>query len=661
MQKILIANRGEIARRIMRTCREMGIATVAVFSEPDRRALFVQEADEAVALGGAAPGESYLRIDAVIEAARRTGADGIHPGYGFLAENADFAQACVDAGIKLIGPSPDAIRAMGSKIRAKQIVEQAGVPVLSSVEIVGEGTDVPSDALSKLPLPLLVKASAGGGGRGMRIVKKAEDLPAAIETARSEAVASFGDGALFVEPYIESSRHVEIQILGDEHGNVAHLFERECSIQRRHQKIVEEAPSPALDDQLRAQMGDAAVKAAKSIDYVNAGTVEFLLTPEGKFYFLEVNTRLQVEHPVTECVTGLDLVREQILIARGAPLSESVRQATLSGHAIEVRLYAEDPLRQFAPVTGKLHSFRIADAEGVRVEAGFADGDEISPYYDSMLAKVIAYADTREEAAQRLARVLAGAQLHGPTTNRDLLVRILRHEEFLAGNTDTHFLDRYPPDELGRPLIDEAGNALHAGVAAIAGQAARRAAAPVLKHLPSGWRNNPSAAQQVQYETAGETLDVRYRFDRDGVTISVNDTALDSPRLIAESAERVELEVDGVCRSFNVHQVDGKVFVDSCLGSSAFGVVDRFPSASDQLAKGSLVAPLPGVVHELRVEVGADVAEGDVLVVIESMKMLHEVTAPGAGRVSEIFVEAQGQVEAGAVLAVIADDEDAAT
>ncbi|HEX3725681.1 MAG TPA: biotin carboxylase N-terminal domain-containing protein, partial [Pirellulales bacterium] len=369
LNKILIANRGEIARRIIRTCRQMGIATVAVCSDPDRDALFAQEADEVVPLGGARPVESYLRIEAILEAARKTGSDAIHPGYGFLSENADFARACQAAHLVFIGPTAEVIAAMGSKIEAKRRMQAAGVPVLPTIEVHPGRSEQALNQSTALGWPLLIKASAGGGGRGMRIARDHAEFASLVETARREAESAFGDAALFVEPYVEAARHVEVQIFGDMHGNVVHLFERECSIQRRHQKIIEESPSPAVDDALRRAITDAAVRGAREIGYVNAGTVEFLLTPEGKFYFLEVNARLQVEHPVTECVTGLDLVRLQIVIAEGRPLPIEARQATLRGHAIEARLYAEDPQHDYLPSAGELHRFRVPADSGLRVES----------------------------------------------------------------------------------------------------------------------------------------------------------------------------------------------------------------------------------------------------------------------------------------------------
>lgn len=658
MNKLLIANRGEIARRINRTCREMGVSTVAIFSEPDRDAPFVSEADEAVALGGATPAESYLRIDAVIDAAKRTGADAVHPGYGFLAENAEFARRCAEAGLTFVGPTPEAIAAMGSKIEAKRRVAAAGVPLLGSVEVGKQSATELKKAADELGWPILVKASAGGGGRGMRIVRQGEDLAAAIQAAQGEAQSAFGDGTVFLEPYIESSRHVEIQIFGDTHGNVIHLFERECSIQRRHQKIVEESPSPALNEELRAKMGEAAVKAGKAINYTNAGTVEFLLADNGKFYFLEVNTRLQVEHPVTECITGLDLVRLQIEVARGAPLSTAALAARISGHAIEVRLYAEDPRRDFMPVTGRLHAFDIPTSTGLRVESGVSNSSEVSPYYDSMLAKVIAHAPTRAEAAARLASALAQSRLHGLRTNRELLVRILRHPEFLAGQTDTHFLVRHKPADLGAPLADETATRLHAAAAALASQAERRATTPVLQHVPSGWRNNVSQLQQSRYSVDGREIAVGYRFDRGLLKIEIDGAELADVRLGVCTPSLVELEVAGVRRSFHVQRVGATSFVDSSSGASELSEIDPFPLPDEALEAGSLVAPLPGVVHEVKVTVGDEVAAGEVLLVIESMKMLHPVTAPAAGRVAELRVERAAQVDAGTVLAVIEESAD---
>ena len=654
MRKLLIANRGEIARRIQRTAREMGIATVAVFSEPDRDAPFVREADEAVALGGASPAESYLRIDAIVDAARRTGADAVHPGYGFLSENEAFAAACRDAGRTFVGPPPEVVAAMGSKLEAKRRMQHAGVPQLESREL---GAGAPAAELERiageLSLPVVVKASAGGGGRGMRVVHRAAELAEVVASARREALSAFGDDTLYLERYLEGARHVEVQIFGDAHGRVIHLYERECSIQRRHQKIIEESPSTALTPVLSAKIRAAAVTAGEAIGYRNAGTVEFLLTPAGEFFFLEVNTRLQVEHPVTECVTGLDLVRLQIEVARGGKLPAQEEVPLVRGHAIEARLYAEDPLRGFAPSTGMFHRFHFAPEPGIRLDSGVEDGSEVSIHYDPMLAKVIAWAPTRAEAAAKLANALARAQLHGPYTIRDLLVRILRHPEFLAGATDTHFLQRHPPETLGAALCDEAGERLHALAATLAGQAARRARGGSIASIPSGWRNVPSQDQEQAFEGSSGRLDVRYRFGREGLSAQVNGNALEGVRVHASGQREVDLEVNAVRYRYAVHTVGERVFVDSALGASDLREIPRFAEPEIELATGSLVAFMPGVVKQIYVTVGAIVAKGDLLLVLEAMKTEAPIRAPHAGTVTEIRATIGMQVAAGAILAVI--------
>jgi propionyl-CoA carboxylase alpha chain len=658
MKKVLIANRGEIARRVQRSCREMGIATVAVFSEPDRFAPFVREADEAVPLGGASATESYLDVTKLVAAARATGADAVHPGYGFLSENAAFARACGEAGLVFVGPPPDVIAAMGSKLEAKRRLAAAGVPQLPSREI--DAAAAPK-ALAKLArelgLPLLVKASAGGGGRGMRIVHDADALADAVASAGREALSAFGDATVYLERYLEGARHVEVQIFGDAHGRVIHLHERECSIQRRHQKIVEESPSPAVSGALREALCKAAVAAGEAIGYRSAGTVEFLLAPSGEFFFLEVNTRLQVEHPVTELVTGLDLVRLQLEVAEGAALPAQAEIPAPRGHAIEVRLYAEDPERGFAPSTGVVHRFAIEPAPGLRVDAGVEDGSEVSVHYDPLLAKAIAWAETRAAAAAKLAGALSRARIHGPHTNRDLLVRILRHPEFLAGATDTHFLERHPPDLLGAPLLDAAGERLHALAAALALQAERRASAPVLSGLPSGWRNVPSQDQEQAFERRGERVVVRYRFAREGLSAQVGDEAITGLRLHAASQGEVDLEADGVRRRYAVAHAGERVFVDSALGASALRALPRFAEPEAELAAGSLLAPMPGLVKQVCVAVGDRVAKGDALVVLEAMKMEQVIRAPCAGRVAALAASAGQQVEAGLLLAVIEEEE----
>jgi propionyl-CoA carboxylase alpha chain len=655
IQKLLVANRGEIARRVVRTCRELGIATVAVFSEPDGEAPFVREADEAVPLGGAAPGESYLRTERIVEAARRTGADAVHPGYGFLAENASFARACADAGITFVGPPAEAIEAMGSKIEAKARMARAGVPTLPSVAATGLAGEPLASAAEKVGWPLLAKASVGGGGKGMRIVRAPAELAAAVESARREAASAFGDDALMLERLLERPRHVEMQIVGDATGRVVHLFERECSIQRRHQKIIEESPSPAVDLDLRDRMGQAAVAAGEALGYIGAGTVEFLLGPEGDFYFLEVNTRLQVEHPVTELVTGLDLVALQLRLAEGEPLPPEALGPPLDGHAIEARLYAEDPERDFLPTVGRLGRFRVPG--DVRIDSGVEDGSEIGVHYDPMLAKVIAHAPTRAAAARRLAHALERAELHGPRTNRDLLVRVLRHPEFLAGETDTHFLDRNPPAELGAPLLDADGEHLHAAAAALAAQAGRRTRAPVLATVPSGYRNNPSRLQETVFEGASGALAVGYRFGRDGrLTLRVEGTELADVVLHAARADLVDLEAEGVRRRYRVTRDGSAVDVDSPLGHSALRELERFPATAAEEAPGSLTSPMHGAVLRVNAAPGDSIERGAVVMVLEAMKMEHEIIAPATGTVADLRVGEGEQVEAGAVLAVI-DEE----
>ncbi|MGI5129616.1 acetyl/propionyl/methylcrotonyl-CoA carboxylase subunit alpha [Pseudonocardia sp. CA-107938] len=644
IEKLLVANRGEIAARVVRTAHRLGIPTVAVFSDPDADAPFVALADEAVRLPGAAPADTYLRGDLIIEAARRTGADAVHPGYGFLSENERFARDCRGSDITFVGPTPDAIAAMGSKTEAKALMAAAGVPVLPGATLTA-GTDLAATA-ARIGYPLLVKAAFGGGGRGMRVVRSADELADAVEGARREAAAAFGDGTVFLERYVVDPRHVEVQIVGDAHGTVVHLFERECSIQRRYQKIVEEAPSPAVDDALRAELGAAAVAAAKAIGYVGAGTVEFVLAQDGTFGFLEVNTRLQVEHPVTELITGLDLVEVQLRVAEGAPLPPSVTGARIDGHAIEARLYAEDVTAGFLPATGTLHTFHI---EGdIRVDAGVVGGSVVSPHYDPMLAKVIAHGTTRSDAVRTLARALATARIHGVTTNRDLLVGILREAEFQAGKTDTGYLTRHDPARLG--AAPEPGP--FAVAAALATQARNRAEAPVLGSLPSGFRNVGGLPQRIAFTRGEQELDVRYRMRPFSAT--VNGEPLDA-QLVSATPDEVVLEIGGIRRRYAVHRAGGVSYVDGPDGSAALAGVPRFPDPNAAAAPGSLLAPMPGGVVRVLAEVGAAVTHGQPLVVLEAMKMEHTVVAPVDGVLAELAVRAGDQVDTGQVLAVVTD------
>ncbi len=651
ISSLLVANRSEIARRVFRTCADLGISSVAVYSDADADAPHASAADAAVRLPGNTPAETYLRPDLLVRAATVAGADAIHPGYGFLSENAAFARAVLDAGLTWIGPPPAAIESMGSKIEAKQLMADSGVPVLAELDP-GEVTE--SD------LPVLVKASAGGGGRGMRVVRELADLAGAIDSAKAEAASAFGDSTVFCERYLESGRHIEVQVLADAHGTVWAVGERECSIQRRHQKVVEEAPSPLVDAPMRAELFDAARKAAKAIDYVGAGTVEFLATDQGEFFFLEMNTRLQVVHPVTECTTGLDLVALQIRVAEGEHLPADPPQCT--GHAIEVRLYAEDPAKEWQPQSGTLHAlsisrvlaeFALPPRYGIRVDSGFESGSVVGVHYDPMLAKVIAWAPTRTDAARMLASALADAKVHGLVTNRDLLVNVLRHPAFLAGDTDTAFFDRHGLDALSAPLADHDARRLSALAAALADAEVNRAQARVLGGLPSGWRNVPSQPQHKVYTVGDETFDVGYRLTRSGLLVAGGPGV----ELFAASPERVTLGVGGIRRVFEVARYPGSVCVDSPLGSVRLAPKPRFPDPEAAVAEGSLLAPMPGSVLRVAVAQGDFVQAGQPLLWLEAMKMEHQISASVDGVVVELDVKVGQQVEVGTVLAVVAQEE----
>jgi acetyl/propionyl-CoA carboxylase alpha subunit len=591
----------------------------------------------------------------------------VHPGYGFLSENAAFARACADAGLIFVGPGHQTIAAMGDKVTAKAMMAAAGVPVLPGVTI-APGEDPSAAAAERVGYPLLVKAAFGGGGRGMRLVSGPAELAGAVSSARSEAASAFGDGTVFLERFVTDPRHVEVQILGDAAGQVVHLFERECSIQRRYQKIVEESPSPAVDGELRAALAAAAVAAGQAVGYTGAGTVEFVLDRDGSLYFLEMNTRLQVEHPVTEEVTGLDLVELQLRVAEGEPLPPQVREAEISGHAIEVRLYAEDVPAGFLPATGTLHRFAIRPAPGIRVDTGFRDGSVVSPHYDAMLAKVIAHGRTRADAARRLARALESAEIHGVTTNRDLLAAILREPGFLAGATDTGYLSRHDPAALTASTAR--ATPVHALAVALARQAVHRAEAPVLGTLPSGWRNVFSAPQRVTYTAAGEPYAVAYRITgdpvgtgntvgtgdpvgtRNTVHASVNDVPLEA--LVREARpDHVDLEIDGTRRVYRIHRVGADTYVDASDGSSALSEVPRFGDPEKMAPSGSLLAPMPGLVLRVLAEVGAVVTAGQPLLVLEAMKMEQTVSAPADGVVAELRAKAGEQVSTGQILAVL--------
>ncbi len=637
IRRILVANRAEIASRVFRTCRRLGIETVAVHSDADADLPYVREADAAVRLPGIAPADTYLRGDLLVDAARRAGADAIHPGYGFLSENAEFARTVIDANLIWIGPAPESIDTMGSKIEAKKLMAAAGVPILESVHV--------EDAKPE-HLPLLVKASAGGGGRGMRIVRDLADLSVEVEKAEAEALSAFGDGTVFIEHYVERGRHVEVQVWGDAEGNIAVLGERDCSLQRRHQKVVEEAPAPGkLSRGTRERLHAAARKAAEAISYRGAGTVEFLYEEErAEFWFLEMNTRLQVEHPVTEMVFHADLVELQIRAAEGE--TSDVRYPDKpDGHAIEVRLYAEDPAQDYQPQSGLLTTFEIPTSRHVRVDTGFGSGNEVTTHYDAMLAKVVAYGSDRATAARRLCDALRRARIHGLVTNRDLLVAILEDPDFLAGKVSTAFLDTFE-----MPTKETDPGAPVAAALALAERSGR--ARTVQGGIPVAWRNVVAHPQRTEFD--GDIV-VEWWGGRDGYTVD-GTTVVEVRGTSLETS--VTLETDGVRTTYDVAVSGEAVDVDSPRGHVRLDRVPRFVDPADAVASGSLLAPMPGTVVRVAVEQGAKVAAGDVVLVLEAMKMQHTVTAPTAGTVTEIDVQPGAQVASGEVLAVVTGEDE---
>lgn len=650
IRRLLVANRGEIARRIFRTAQRMGIATVAVYADGDAGSPHVREADTAIALNGRSPAETYLDVGKLLEACRRTGADAVHPGYGFLSENAGFAQAVIDQGIAWVGPTPATIRGIGDKLAAKRLMQTLNVPTLQA-HALAPGEDAAPAAL-RIGYPVLVKAAAGGGGRGMRVVDSPADLEPAIASARREASAAFGDGTLFLERWVARSRHVEIQILGDSHGQLVHLFERECSIQRRHQKIIEEAPSTALDAALREQMGQAALTAARAIGYQSAGTVEFLLSGR-EFWFLEVNTRLQVEHPVTEAITGLDLVREQLRIAEGEPLGYTQADLRIDGHAIEARLCAENPAQGFLPTPGTIDVWAPATGEGVRFDSGVESGSEVSIDFDTMIAKVIVKAPTRREAAARLARVLETTRLQGITHNRDFLVAVLRSPEFLRGDTHTDFIERVAPAR-ERSLSDE-DLALAATAAALQARALRRTSAKVLASVTAGFRNSVMPPERVDYLVGERKLKLEYRAQRDGSLVVSVDGCARRTRVLRSSGADIDLEVDGRRSALAISSVGARRLVHGEFGDVELLELPRFAVAGPAQAGGALKAPMPGRVLAISVAPGESVVRGQLLMVLEAMKMEHRITAPADGIVQAIRVAEGEQVANGALLAVLDD------
>jgi propionyl-CoA carboxylase alpha chain len=649
LTRVLVANRGEIARRVFATCRRLGLGTVAVYTEPDAGAPHVAEADARVRL---AQTNDYLNAEAIIAAARSAGADAVHPGYGFLSENAEFAAAVQQAGLTWVGPPVDAVRAMGSKIESKKMMSAAGVPVLEELD---------PDTVTEAQLPVLIKASAGGGGRGMRVVRELSALSAEVEAAQREAQSAFGDQTVFCERYLPTGHHIEVQVMADTHGTVWAVGERECSIQRRHQKVIEEAPSPLVQriPGMRAKVFDAARLAAAAIGYTGAGTVEFLADDDGEFFFLEMNTRLQVEHPVTEETTGLDLVELQLNVAEGGRLDAQPPAA--QGHSIEARLYAEDPAHGWQPQAGAVHRFRVPSVRaefsslehrtGIRLDSGIVDGSVVSIHYDPMLAKVISYAPTRRQAALVLADALARAHLHGLRTNRELLVTVLRHPAFLEGATDTAFFETHGLAELSAPLADTVTVRLSAIAAALADAAHNRATATVFGSLPNGWRNLSSGYQVKTYRDDSDTeQNIEYRFTRTALALPDDPTV----QLVSASPDEVVLADSGVACSFAVARFGDDIYIDSARGPVHLVALPRFPEPGSAVAQGSLVAPMPGNVIRVGAEVGETVAAGQPLIWLEAMKMEHTITAPNDGILAELNVQTGQQVEVGAVLGVIA-------
>ncbi|MEM9668287.1 MAG: acetyl-CoA carboxylase biotin carboxylase subunit [Pseudomonadota bacterium] len=654
IEKLLIANRGEIACRIIRTARSLGIRTVAVYSDADEKAQHVQQADEAVHIGPSPASESYLVADKIIDAAKTTRADAIHPGYGFLSENAAFAKAVADAGLTFIGPPAKAIRVMGDKAEAKRAMVVAGVPCIPGYEEEDQSAEKFISAADAIGFPVMVKAAAGGGGRGMRLVRDEPDLNAALKLARSEAESAFGCGDLILEKAIEDARHVEIQIFADSHGNTVHLGERDCSVQRRHQKIIEEAPCPVMTDALRARMGEAAVKAAKTVNYVGAGTVEFLLDQDGEFYFLEMNTRLQVEHPVTEEITGIDLVALQIDIADGKPLPFKQADLEMNGHAIEVRLCAEDPASDFLPSTGTIELWKRPSGDHVRVDDGIDTGDEVSPHYDSMVAKIIAHGETREDARIRLLSALEQTVLFGPASNRDFLIEILQDETFVSGSATTFFLEHRQKDKQS-----DSSTAIAIAAAAdwsIQSGNARSKALNVHSEQQS-WAGGIVFPFYFDYSFQGQEVTAIVSGDASSLSVSVDGEIFDLS-IDSQSDGHISIIVGGETISANVLQNAQMLYLATDKTTLTLFKIDHLDTDGAQDGSDGIVrAPMHGSLLKVDVAVGDQIAAGDQLAVFEAMKMQHEILAPANGTVAEIPVEAGTQLAAGDAIIILENSD----
>ncbi|MFZ5848849.1 MAG: acetyl/propionyl/methylcrotonyl-CoA carboxylase subunit alpha [Actinomycetota bacterium] len=655
--KVLVANRGAIASRVFRAAREAGYGTVAVYTDDDAGFPFVRDADQAVRLTGRLVSETYLDAHQLIEAAERSGADAIHPGYGFLSESADFARTVEAAGLVWIGPRPETIELMGSKIEAKRLAEKAGVPTL------GWGvTDMTqSDGLAELArdigYPLLAKASAGGGGRGIRRVDDPSELLAVVESASREAQSSFGDGSLLLERLVDAPRHIEVQVVADNHGAVAHLFERECSVQRRFQKVVEECPSPSIGWDVRNAMCEAAVALAGAVGYRNVGTVEYVVDRDDNFYFLEMNTRLQVEHGVTEEATGLDLVRLQLDIASGRDLPDAVANATLQRSAIQVRIYAENPAEGFRPAPGKVERFDAPSGPGIRVESAIESGVTISPLYDSMLAKVIAVGEDREEARRRLDRALGTSVLDVAASNVDFLRAVLRHEDFGAGTVDTGFIERNLEALVAGQVTGAELEPLLVGTALAMDVQASVELEPLFADFPSGWSNTGMFPQRWELRRGADLHKVATVWGRDGdPVVEIDGRSTNDVKVISASPDSLEMEFEGLRYTVSVRRYADRVHASAGEVSAVLDLVPRFPDADVSRAAGALSAEMPGTVVAVNVTVGARVEEGDRLAVIESMKMERAIVAPTGGLVEEIHASVGDQVDAGTVLVVLKED-----
>lgn len=632
--KVLVANRGEIAVRVMKTAKAMGYATVAVYSDADRNARHVKVADEAVYIGASKVSESYLSIQNIIEACKKTGADAVHPGYGFLSENTDFAAACAENGITFIGPPAPAIELMGSKRLSKIAMIQAGVPCVPGYE--GDQQDIAhlEQQANQIGYPLMVKASAGGGGRGMRLVHSAADIVESLKTARSEAENAFGSGELILEKAVIAPRHVEIQIFGDTHGNYVYLFERDCSIQRRHQKVVEEAPCPVMTDVLRQQMGEAAVAAARSCDYVGAGTVEFLLDASGEFYFLEMNTRLQVEHPVTELITGLDLVEWQLRVANGETLPLQQSELTLTGHAIEVRLYAEDPRLDFLPQTGQVQRWLPAELPNVRIDHGLLTEDEISPFYDPMVAKVIAYGKTRQDAIRLLARAVDDCVLLGVNSNKQFLVNLLRHPIIVKGDTNTAFIQEHFQDDVS--LHKQTLGLEHLAIAA---------ALFTNASSQSSWNTGIALSLPLKLKHDEQQLQISVKRDQNQVEVEICGQT-STIQILEQTAQKLVYDANGVRRSIDYVLDGNSLFLDAVNGNIAIeNVTYAPPETSDVVGDGKIRAPMDGAIINILVNAGDTVTKGQTLLILEAMKIQQQIKSDVDGVVEEIIGQVGQQMK----------------